>query len=265
MQQPQHSRASYRTSRTFVEETAEIQRRINSFVSPSFNHFPFLWRLHTFMLFPPFSVKTVIQVIYLAFRYRLLKQKFVKYVHMFRIWVFRSLLPTMKIQRANCRVHRAGQLATNSFAYHADFHVLSRWKANFTTITTYLRSWSLPEKLPIVQPFRKFPAILRNPKVHHRVHNSPALVQPIPSHPHTDSQKWRFCIFFLFALWGYWHCGHSWPIVPASVKMIVEKQMECRLAGETEVLGRKPAPAPLLSHMTRPGFEPWPPRWEAGD
>jgi hypothetical protein len=22
--------------------------------------------------------------------------------------------------------------------------------------------------------------------------------------------------FFLFGLWGYWHCGHSWPIVPAS-------------------------------------------------
>jgi hypothetical protein len=36
-------------------------------------------------------------------------------------------------------------------------------------VLTYLRSWALPEKLPIVQPFRKFPAILRNPKVHHRV------------------------------------------------------------------------------------------------
>jgi hypothetical protein len=22
--------------------------------------------------------------------------------------------------------------------------------------------------------------------------------------------------FFLFGLWGYWHCGHSWSIVPAS-------------------------------------------------
>jgi hypothetical protein len=22
--------------------------------------------------------------------------------------------------------------------------------------------------------------------------------------------------FFLFGLWGYWHCGHFWPIVPAS-------------------------------------------------
>jgi hypothetical protein len=27
------------------------------------------------------------------------------------------------------------------------------------------------------------------------------------------------------------------------MKMIVEKQMECRLAGKTEVLGEKPAPA----------------------
>jgi hypothetical protein len=53
------------------------------------------------------------------------------------------------------------------------------------------------------------------------------------------------------------------------VKMIVKKQMECRFAGETEVLGKKPAPALLLSitksHMTRPGFEPGPPRWEDGD
>jgi hypothetical protein len=53
------------------------------------------------------------------------------------------------------------------------------------------------------------------------------------------------------------------------VKMIVEKQMECRLPGETEVLGEKPAPAPILSitkfHMIRPGFESGPPRWEAGD
>jgi hypothetical protein len=54
------------------------------------------------------------------------------------------------------------------------------------------------------------------------------------------------------------------------VKMIVKKQMECRLAWETNRSSRrKPAQAPLLSitksHMTRPGFEPWPPRWEAGD
>jgi hypothetical protein len=23
-------------------------------------------------------------------------------------------------------------------------------------------------------------------------------------------------LLFLFGLGGYWHCGHSWPIVPAS-------------------------------------------------
>jgi hypothetical protein len=54
------------------------------------------------------------------------------------------------------------------------------------------------------------------------------------------------------------------------VKMIVEKQMECRLAGETEVLGenlpqRHFCPSQNPTHMTRPGFEPGPPRWEAGD
>jgi hypothetical protein len=53
------------------------------------------------------------------------------------------------------------------------------------------------------------------------------------------------------------------------LKMIVEKQIECRLAGETEVLGenlsqRHFCPS-LNSHMNRPGFEPGPPRWEAGD
>jgi hypothetical protein len=46
------------------------------------------------------------------------------------------------------------------------------------------------------------------------------------------------------------------------VKMIVEKQMECSLAGETEVFGENLPPAPLLSitksHMTRLGFEPGP-------
>jgi hypothetical protein len=45
------------------------------------------------------------------------------------------------------------------------------------------------------------------------------------------------------------------------VKMIVEKQMECRLAGETEALGENCPSA----NMTRPGFEHGPLRWEAGD
>jgi hypothetical protein len=39
--------------------------------------------------------------------------------------------------------------------------------------------------------------------------------------------------------------------------MIVEQSVECELAGETEVHHK--------SHMTCPGFEPGPPRWEAGD
>jgi hypothetical protein len=51
------------------------------------------------------------------------------------------------------------------------------------------------------------------------------------------------------------------------MKMIVEKQMECRLAGETEVLLGETLPQRHFcsSHMTRPVFEPGPPRWEAGD
>jgi hypothetical protein len=55
------------------------------------------------------------------------------------------------------------------------------------------------------------------------------------------------------------------------VKMIVEKQMEWNVdwQGKPNVWDKKPAPASLLSitksHMTRPGFEPGPPRWEAGD
>jgi hypothetical protein len=48
-----------------------------------------------------------------------------------------------------------------------------------------------------------------------------------------------FLFFLLFGLWDYWHCGHSWPIVPASgdSEDAGGEQMECRLAGETEVLG----------------------------
>jgi hypothetical protein len=25
-----------------------------------------------------------------------------------------------------------------------------------------------------------------------------------------------FFLFYYFDLWGYWHCDHSWPILPAS-------------------------------------------------
>jgi hypothetical protein len=39
--------------------------------------------------------------------------------------------------------------------------------------------------------------------------------------------------FFNSGLWGYWHCGHSWSIVPASG----DSEDDCGEAGETEVLG----------------------------
>jgi hypothetical protein len=77
--------------------------------------------------------------------------------------------------------------------------------------------------------------------------------------------------FFCSGLWGYWRCGHSWPIVPASSN----SEDDCgeiggmKIGRENRSSWRKPAPAPLLSvtksHMTRPGFEPGPPRWEARD
>jgi hypothetical protein len=50
--------------------------------------------------------------------------------------------------------------------------------------------------------------------------------------------------------------------------VIVEKLVESRLAGETEVLGKNLSQRHFVhhkSHMTRPGFEPGPPLWEGSD
>jgi hypothetical protein len=44
------------------------------------------------------------------------------------------------------------------------------------------------------------------------------------------------------------------------MKMIVEKQIECRLAGETEVIGEN-----LLQRHFCPSQNPGPQRWGAGD
>jgi hypothetical protein len=50
--------------------------------------------------------------------------------------------------------------------------------------------------------------------------------------------------------------------------VIVEKLVEWRLAGETEVLGENLPQRYFVhhkSHITRPGLEPGLPRWGAGD
>jgi hypothetical protein len=50
--------------------------------------------------------------------------------------------------------------------------------------------------------------------------------------------------------------------------VIVEKLVEWRLAGETEVVGENLPQRHFVhhkSHKIRPGFEPGPPRWEASD
>jgi hypothetical protein len=52
------------------------------------------------------------------------------------------------------------------------------------------------------------------------------------------------------------------------VIVIVEKLVECRLAGETEVFEENLPQSHFVhhkSHMTKPGFEPGPPRREASD
>jgi hypothetical protein len=52
------------------------------------------------------------------------------------------------------------------------------------------------------------------------------------------------------------------------MRVIVEQLVKWRFAGETEVLGENLPQRHFVhhkSHMSRPGLEPGPPRWEASD
>jgi hypothetical protein len=58
-----------------------------------------------------------------------------------------------------------------------------------------------------------------------------------------------------------------WPIVPAPGDVRMENLVEW-MARETEVLGENLPRRQFVhhkSHLTRPGIEPGPPRWEAND
>jgi hypothetical protein len=92
--------------------------------------------------------------------------------------------------------------------------------------------------------------------------------------------SFSLCLFpffvFLNSLNGEWsptgstrHGGHWLAYCGLSrVIMMMENLVEWRLAGETEVLGENPPQLHFFhhkSHLTRPGIEPGPPRWEASD
>jgi hypothetical protein len=82
-------------------------------------------------------------------------------------------------------------------------------------------------------------------------------------------------VSFYFLGWGEteytWHVGHHLAYCTSPrwwmIMMSVEQSVEW-LAGETEVLGENLPQCRFIHHKfhkIRPGLEPGPPRWEAGD
>jgi hypothetical protein len=80
-------------------------------------------------------------------------------------------------------------------------------------------------------------------------------------------------IFLLFIVSGVGlsplgNAATSGLLYKLQMRVNVEQLAEWRLAGETEVLGENLPQRHFVhrkSHMTRPGLEPGPSRWEASD
>jgi hypothetical protein len=50
--------------------------------------------------------------------------------------------------------------------------------------------------------------------VHHKYHMTRPGFEPGP--PPWEASDYLLLLLLLFGLWGYWHCGYSWPILSAS-------------------------------------------------
>jgi hypothetical protein len=48
------------------------------------------------------------------------------------------------------------------------------------------------------------------------VHHKPQITWPGANLGRRGGKPATKFFFYYGGLWGYWHCGHSWPIVPAS-------------------------------------------------
>jgi hypothetical protein len=88
--------------------------------------------------------------------------------------------------------------------------------------------------------------------VHHKSHMTRSVFEPGPP-------RWEASDYFFYLVCEAIGIAATAGLLcqpRVIVKMIVGKQMECRLARETEVLGENLPQPSQNSHMTRPVFEP---------